>query len=48
SRMEETEITVTGRHDPCIAVRAVPVVEAVTALALLDLIAEEKEWNLLR
>ena len=48
SRMEETEITVTGRHDPCIAVRAVPVVEAVTALSLLDLIAEEKEWNLLR
>ena len=48
SRMEETEITVTGRHDPCIAVRAVPVVEAVTALALLDLIAEEKEWNFLR
>ncbi len=48
SRMEETEITITGRHDPCIAVRAVPAVEAITALALLDLIAEEKEWSLLR
>ena len=48
SRMEETEISVTGRHDPCIAVRAVPVVESVTALALLDLIVEEKEWNLLK
>ena len=26
-----------GRHDPCIAVRAVPVVKAMTALALMDL-----------
>ena len=25
-----------GRHDPCIAPRAVPVAEAVMALALLD------------
>lgn len=37
SRMEETEISIHGRHDPCIAIRAVPVVEAVTALVLLDL-----------
>ncbi|MBQ8994698.1 MAG: chorismate synthase, partial [Oscillospiraceae bacterium] len=28
SKMEETEIVIKGRHDPCIAVRAVPVVEA--------------------
>ena len=27
---------VTGRHDPCVAVRAVPVVEAMTALALVQ------------
>ena len=27
---------VTGRHDPCVAVRAVPVVEAMTALALIQ------------
>ena len=38
SRMEETEIEIHGRHDPCIAIRAVPVVEAVTALVLLDLL----------
>ena len=38
SRMEETEISVHGRHDPCIAIRAVPVVEAVAALVLLDLL----------
>ncbi len=36
SRMENTKISVGGRHDPCIAVRAVPVMEAVAALAVLD------------
>ena len=40
-RMENTELTVHGRHDPCIAHRAVPVVEAVTACVLLDLLLEE-------
>jgi chorismate synthase len=35
---EETEITVTGRHDPCIVHRAVPVVEAAAALAALELL----------
>ncbi|MGN0998070.1 MAG: chorismate synthase [Faecousia sp.] len=38
SRMEETELTVRGRHDPCIVPRAVPVVEAAAAIALYDLI----------
>ncbi len=38
--MEETELTIRGRHDPCIAHRAVPVVEAVTAAVLLDLLLE--------
>ena len=32
-----TEIEVLGRHDPCLAPRAVPVVEAMTALVLADL-----------
>ena len=36
----ETPLTVKGRHDPCIAQRAVPVVEAVTAIVLLDLLME--------
>lgn len=31
------EICVKGRHDVCVAIRAVPVVEAMTALALLDM-----------
>ena len=34
--MEETELVIGGRHDPCVVPRAVPVVEAVTALVLLD------------
>ena len=36
SRMEAEKLVVTGRHDPCIVPRAVPVVEAVTALVVLD------------
>ena len=40
STMEETELRVVGRHDPCIVPRAVPVVEAVTAIALLDAILD--------
>ena len=35
-----TTITVGGRHDPCIAVRAVPCVEAACAVVLLDLLIE--------
>ncbi len=31
-------LEIKGRHDPCVAVRAVPVIEAVTALTLLDII----------
>ena len=40
STLEETELRVTGRHDPCIVPRAVPVVEAVTAIALLDAVLD--------
>ena len=40
SAMESTELVIRGRHDPCIAHRAVPVVEAVTATVLLDLLLE--------
>lgn len=34
--MEEATLRVTGRHDPCITLRAVPCVEAVTAIVVLD------------
>ncbi len=36
--MENTELSVHGRHDPCIVHRAVPVVEAGCAIALLDML----------
>ena len=39
--MVNTTLTVHGRHDPCIVPRALPVVEAVTALTLLDMLMEE-------
>ena len=32
----DAELRVTGRHDPCVVVRAVPIVEAVAAIAALD------------
>ena len=38
---EQTALCIEGRHDACIAVRAVPVIEAVAALALYDLYLEE-------
>lgn len=34
--MTQEELTIHGRHDPCVVVRAVPVVEAAVALALLE------------
>ena len=34
---ENAELEIHGRHDPCILPRAVPVIEAMTAIAVLDL-----------
>lgn len=44
--MKEEEIQIEGRHDPCIVPRAVPVIEAATALVLLDLMMdrEGEKW----
>lgn len=36
-KKENTELEVHGRHDPCIVPRAVPVIEAVTAIAIANL-----------
>ena len=38
SQMEETQLQVKGRHDPCIVPRAVPVVEAAAAIAVMDML----------
>ncbi len=42
STSAETTVTVAGRHDPCIVPRAVPVVESVIAMTLLDLLLDAK------
>jgi chorismate synthase len=34
--LKNTDLSITGRHDPCIVPRAVPVVESAMAIALLD------------
>ncbi len=45
SNMTQTKLMVHGRHDPCIALRAVPCVEAAAAVALFDAMLEDKLWN---
>ncbi len=40
SRREAVPLTIHGRHDPCIVPRAVPVVEAATAVALADMLLD--------
>ncbi len=40
SRMENAKLSIKGRHDPCVVLRAVPVIEAVAALAVLDLLLD--------
>lgn len=40
SEKKDAELAVRGRHDPCIVPRAVPVVEAAAALAVLDMMRE--------
>lgn len=40
STMEQTPLTVQGRHDPCIVPRAVPVAEAAAAVAIMDMLLD--------
>ena len=39
---EQAELEIHGRHDPCILPRAVPVIEAITAIAVLDMWKERQ------
>ncbi|NLV25625.1 MAG: chorismate synthase [Methanomicrobiales archaeon] len=41
----EKTISVQGRHDPCIAVRIVPVAEAMMSLVLIDAFLEQRKIN---
>jgi chorismate synthase len=43
SRREDTVMVVKGRHDPCIVPRAVPVVEAAAAVAIVDMMLDYTE-----
>lgn len=45
NKRENTQLEIEGRHDPCIVPRAIPVVEAVAALALLDLIMDVEKYE---
>lgn len=44
--LEPAKLTVHGRHDPCVVVRAVPVVEAAAAIAAVDLLLGEASEDL--
>ncbi len=40
-----TDIATKGRHDPCVGIRAVPVVEAMMALVLMDHLLRDRAQN---
>jgi chorismate synthase len=40
--LEQTELRITGRHDPCVVPKAVPVVEAMVAIVLVDFALRSK------
>jgi chorismate synthase len=42
---ENTTIQIEGRHDPCVVPRAVPIVEAMTALVLMDMLLRNKMYQ---
>lgn len=42
---EEAEIITTGRHDPCVGIRGVPIVEAMMALVLMDYILIRQAYS---
>ncbi len=42
---EAAEIITTGRHDPCVALRAVPIAEAMLAIVLMDHLLRHRAQN---
>jgi chorismate synthase len=45
TRGEATEIVTTGRHDPCVGLRATPIAEAMLALTLMDHYLRDRAQN---
>ncbi|NKB46388.1 MAG: chorismate synthase [Legionellales bacterium] len=42
---EEIEVVTTGRHDPCVGIRAVPIAEAMLALVIMDHLLRHRAQN---
>lgn len=42
---EETEVITTGRHDPCVGIRATPIAEAMLALVIMDHFLRDRAQN---
>ncbi len=42
---KNTDIVIKGRHDPCVGLRAVPIVEAMLALVLMDHVLRHRAQN---
>lgn len=42
---KEVDISVKGRHDPCVGIRAAPIAEAMVALVLMDLLMRHRAQN---
>ncbi len=42
---QPTEVVTTGRHDPCVGIRAVPIAEAMLALVLMDHVLRHRAQN---
>lgn len=40
SKMQNVKLTISGRHDPCVVPRAVPVFEACAAIAIMDMMLD--------
>jgi chorismate synthase len=42
---DEVEVVTTGRHDPCVGIRATPIAEAMLALVLMDHLMRQRAQN---
>jgi len=45
-RGEPVEVVTTGRHDPCVGLRAVPIAEAMLAIVLMDHVLRNRAQNM--
>ncbi len=43
---EATEVSTTGRHDPCVGIRATPIAEAMLAIVLMDHVLRHRAQNM--